>query len=180
KKIGMTSDRVQIGRSADLLGGLTLPLLGVTIPERNLDDRERVVVKGGILALYDDFTQRVAEGRGLSVDRVREIAQGHVYAGRAALDLRLVDEIATLDRTLDLAKRAAGIRKGRRVRIEEYPRQRLLALPRLFPWTMAGSARTDGTPWTYEQRALGCIVKSPGTPLLLTPASLLPDEPAAR
>ena len=177
KKLGMTSDRVQVGRSADLLGGLTLPLLGVTIPERNLDDRERVVVKRGILDLYDDFTQRVADGRGLTVDRVREIAQGHVYAGRAALDLRLVDEIATLDRTLELAKRAAGIRRGRRVRIEEYPKQKLFALPRLSPWTMAGSV---AAPWTYEQRVLGCIVKSPGTPLLLTPASLLPDEPAAR
>jgi len=181
KKLGMTSDRVQIGKSADLMGGLTLPLIGVTIPERNLDDRERVVVKRGILDLYDDFTQRVAEGRGLSVERVREIAQGHVYAGRAALDLRLVDEIATLDQTLELAKKAAGIRRDRRVRIVEYPRQRLLAFPRLFPGAMAKAAGvTEGAPWTYEQRALGCIVKSPGTPLLLTPASLLPDEPAAR
>jgi protease-4 len=186
KKIGMTSDRVQMGKSADLLGGLTLPLIGVTLPERNLDDRERVVVKRGILDLYDDFTNRVAEGRGLTVERVREIAQGHVYAGRAALDLRLVDEIATLDHTLDLARAAAGIRKDRRVRIEEYPKQKLLALPRLFPWTMAEAARdalagaSDREPRTYEQRALGCIVKSPGIPLLLTPASLLPDEPAAR
>ncbi len=176
KKLGLTSDRVQIGKSADLMGGLTLPLVGVTIPERNLDDRERVVVKRGILELYDDFTQRVAEGRGLAIERVREIAQGHVYAGRAALDLRLVDEIATLDRTLELAKTAAGIRKGRRVRIEEYPRQKLFALPRLFP--LAGTS--DRTPWTYEQRALGFIMKSPGTPLLLTPSSLLPDEPAVR
>jgi protease-4 len=178
-KLGMTSDRVQVGKSADLMGGLTLPLIGVTIPERNLDDRERVVVKRGILDLYDDFTRRVAEGRGLTVERVREIAQGHVYAGRAALDLRLVDEIATLDRTLELAKKAAGIRKDRRVRIVEYPKQKLFALPQLIPGTLAGGSR-DAGPWTYEQRALQSIVKSPGTPLLLTPASLLPDEPAAR
>jgi protease-4 len=173
KKLGMTSDHVQIGRSADLMGGLTLPLLGVTIPERNLDERERVVVKRGILDLYDDFTTRVAEGRGLPVERVREIAQGHVYAGREALSLKLVDEIATLDETLAMARSAAGIRKGRRVRIEEYPRQKLLALPRLMPGVMAES-------WSYEQRALACELKSPGTPLLLTPPSLLPDEPAAR
>ncbi|HXL14684.1 MAG TPA: S49 family peptidase, partial [Methylomirabilota bacterium] len=190
KKLGMTSDHVQIGKSADLMGGLRLPLIGLTIPERNLDDRERVVVKRGILDLYGDFTRRVAEGRGLAVERVSEIAEGHVYAGRAALELKLVDEIATLDRTLELAKSAAGIPKGRRVRIEEYPRQRLLALPRLAP--VIGAFRRDsafaGAPagaletqlWTYEQRALACVLKNPGTPLLLTPASLLPDEPAAR
>jgi protease-4 len=173
KKLGMTSDRVQIGKSADLMGGLTLPLIGVTLPERNLDDHERVVVKRGILELYDDFTKRVAEGRGLPVERVQEIAQGHVYAGRQALSLKLVDEIATLDQTLAMAGWAGGIRKGRRVRIEEYPKQKLLALPHLAPWVMAES-------WSYDQRALACMLKSPGTPLLLTPPSLLPDEAAAR
>ncbi len=189
KKLGMAVDHVQIGKSADLLGGLTLPLVGVTIPERNLDERERVVVKRGILDLYDDFTKRVAEGRGLPEERVREIAQGHVYAGREALSLKLVDEIATLDQTLAMAKSAAGIHKGRRVQIEEYPKQKLLALPRLAPWAIAGLGqnRSDALPGSpesgrlsYEQRALACMLKSPGTPLLLTPPSLLPDEPAAR
>ena len=131
KKLGMTTDHVQMGKSADLLGGLTLPILGLQIPDRNLDDRERVVVKRGMMELYDEFTTHVAEGRGLPVERVREIAQGHVYAGRAALTLKLVDEIASLDRTIEEAKAAAGIRKGRRVRIEEYPRQKLFRLPSL-------------------------------------------------
>jgi ClpP class serine protease len=137
----MRSDRVQIGHSADLMGGLTLPLLGVKIPERNLDEHERVVVKRGILELYDDFTKRVAEGRGIEVGRVREIAEGHVYAGRAALGIRLVDEIASLDRTIEEAKTAAGIPKGRRVRIEEYPKQRLFPMPGLARWVarIAGS-----------------------------------------
>jgi protease-4 len=206
KKLGMTSDRVQIGHSADLLGGLTLPLLGVKIPERNLDEHECVVVKRGLLELYDDFTKRVAEGRGIEVGRVREIAEGRVYAGRAALGFRLVDEIASLDRTIEEAKAAAGIRKGRRVRIEEYPKQKLFPLPGFARWVGAriaggaggagGSTAADdgngalgehpGGPvgsssaWTYEARTLGRMLRSPGLPLLLTPPSLLPDEPAAR
>ncbi len=203
KKLGMRSDRVQIGHSADLMGGLTLPLLGVKIPERNLDEHERVVVKRGILELYDDFTKRVAEGRGIEVGRVREIAEGRVYAGRAALGLRLVDEIASLDRTIEEAKTAAGIPKGRRVRIEEYPKQRLFPMPGLARLVarIAGGAggasnnAEDGdgllgqhpggplgpsSAWTYEARTLGRMLRSPGQPLLVTPPSLLPDEPAAR
>ena len=183
KKIGMTSDHVQEGHSADLLGGLRLPLLGVTIPERNLDEREHVMVKQGILDVYDDFTQRVAEGRALPVERVREIAQGHVYAGRAALDLKLVDQIATLDQTVEMARKAAGIRKGRRVRIVEYPKPKLFALPRFLPGVLAAGMapeRSTDPAWSYEQRALGLMLHNPGTPLLLTPASLLPDEAASR
>ena len=183
KKIGMTSDHVQEGKSADLLGGLRLPILGVTIPERNLDEREHVVVKQGILDVYDDFTRRVAEGRGLTVERVREIGEGHVYSGRAALDLKLVDAIATMDETIEMAKVAAGIREGRRVRIVEYPKPRLFVLPRFLPAIRAvpaGGALDSESPWTYEQRALGSILQKPGAPLLLTPPSLLPDEAAAR
>ena len=189
KKLGMTTDRVQMGKSADLLGGLILPLIGLQIPERNLDDRERVVVKRGIMDLYDEFTAHVAQGRGLPVERVREIAQGHVYAGRKALELKLVDEIAGLDRTIEEAKAAAGIPRGRRVRIEEYPRQRLFRLPSL-PGSVAsrlGLGSRDGLAApvaperrTYEEQGLRSMLMSPGIPLLLTPASLLPDEPVAR
>jgi protease-4 len=189
KKLGLTSDHVQIGKSADLLGGLSLPLIGVTIPERNLDERERVVVKRGMLELYDDFTKSVASGRGMPVERVREISEGRVYAGRAAVQLKLIDEIATLDRTLEQARAAAGIRKDRRVRIEEYPKRKLFPTPRFTSWV---ATRLGGAPtadlgagvvserWNYEQRVLSCMLRNPGVPLLLTPASLLPDEPAAR
>ena len=176
KKLGLTYDRVQLGKSADLLGGLRIPFVGIQIPERNLDDRERVLVKRGILDLYDEFTGRVALGRGLAVERVREIAQGHVYAGRTALDIKLVDEMATLDRTIEEVKAAARIPSGRRVRIEEYPKPKLFRLPELF----SSPVRIDAEPWTYEQRALGFMLRNPGAPLLLTPASLLPDEAAAR
>ena len=189
EKLGLTSDHVQIGKSADLLGGLTLPLIGVTIPERNLDERERVVVKRGILDLYDDFTRRVAEGRGMPVERVREIAEGRIYAGRDALVLRLVDEIASLDQTLQQAKAAAGIRKGRRVRVEEYPRRKMFPSPRLLSgvagrlgWAPAAGIGAGLEPerGSYEQRALGFMLRNPGIPLLLTPSSILPDEPVAR
>jgi hypothetical protein len=77
--------------------------------------------------------------------------------------------------------------------VEEYPRAGLFRLPRLFSAaaglaasaglagsTSAGSAAAPGEPWTYEQRFLGLVLRNPGTPLLLTPATLLPDEPAAQ
>jgi protease-4 len=78
--------------------------------------------------MYADFTAKVAEGRGLEVAYVREIGEGRVYTGDAAVENRLVDRIATLDETIESAKRAAGIGKGRRARVVEYPK------PPLFRW----------------------------------------------
>src|SRR6185295_16267409 len=155
KKLGLTYDKVQLGKSADLLGGLRIPFIGIQIPERNLD--------------------------------VREIAQGHVYMGRDALEIKLVDEIATLDRTIEEAKSASRISSNRRVRIEEYPKPKLFRVPSLFETPVRVFLReslrletSDHEPWTYEQRGLAWMLKNPGTPLLLTPASLLPDEAASR
>ena len=200
-KIGMTSDHVQAGRSADLFGGLRLPLLGITVPERNLDDAERALMRERILGLYDDFTERVAAGRKLDVSYVRQIGEGRVYLGRAAVDKKLADRVATLDETIESAKLAAGIEPGRRVRVVEYPEPRLFEWPRsTFPGPLASAARAlsgvlgfggftsdalleaaaSGDPAangrTYGESAFESILRTPGRPLTLTPAGLLPDE----
>lgn len=59
---------------------------------------------------YDIFTSRVAEGRHMSVDSVKAIAEGRVWVGSSALELGLVDTLGSLDdavrdltSTLDLA-----------------------------------------------------------------------------
>jgi protease-4 len=189
KKTGFGSDQVQVGKSADLLGGIRIPVLGATVPARNLTAAERQQVQGIFASFYDDFTHQVATARKLPVERVRELAEGRVYLGRPAVDLKLVDRVATLDETIEAAKRAAGIPAGRRVTIVEYPEPGLFKLP-LFLEGAAGPA----TGWlgpifrktaddaaapgglTYEARALQEILDNPGRPLLLAPGSILPME----
>jgi protease-4 len=53
--------------------------------------------------LYDQFLEAVAEGRGMEMDRVKEVATGEVYTARKCLDLGLVDELGDLERAIDLA-----------------------------------------------------------------------------
>ena len=189
KKLGLTSDRVQVGKSADLFGGLRIPLFGVTLPERNLDGAERRLMERAIGGLYDDFTKGVASARGLDLAEVRRIAEGRVYDGRAALAVKLVDRIATLDETIDEAKRRAGIRPGAKTRIVEYPRRPFLRLPSFLRrptaareglgGTALGPIGAEDTPLTYEARTLQWILDRPGQPLLMTPGTILPvDEEA--
>ena len=189
KKLGLTSDRVQVGPSADLLGGLALPLVGMTLPERNLDARERGLAQELILTEYDMFVRRVAAARELDESYVREIAKGHVYPGRVGIEKKIVDRVATLEETIEAARRAAGIKPGRKVQVVEYPKPPLFRMPSFMP-SLVRSAFGGGAAWdaepadplsrflppTYEARVTGAIFRQPGRPLLLAPGDLLPDE----
>jgi protease-4 len=180
-KTGLTSDHVQVGKSADLLGGIRIPLVGATLPERNLTESEQSLVQRNFAAIYDDFTGRVASARGLDVARVREIAEGRVYMGPDAVTLKLVDRVATLDETIEAAKRAAGVEPGRRVRIVEYPKPGFLKLPGILSALGGGGAETaPASPLGYDGLVTQQIVDNPGQPLLLAPGPWLPAEAEAR
>lgn len=57
--------------------------------------------------LYDQFLDVVAEGRGMTRDRAREIATGEVYTAKRCAELGLVDELGDLERAIDLAAELA-------------------------------------------------------------------------
>ncbi|MDZ7262247.1 MAG: S49 family peptidase, partial [candidate division KSB1 bacterium] len=67
-KAGMTSDHVKVGNHADLGFGITLPLLGLQLPERNLTSEERSKVELLIKNVYQEFVAKVARGRGMGVE----------------------------------------------------------------------------------------------------------------
>ncbi|HEY0436959.1 MAG TPA: signal peptide peptidase SppA, partial [Phenylobacterium sp.] len=66
--------------------------------------------------IYDNFIARVAEGRKLPAERVREIAKGHVWTGVQAKELGLVDEIGGFYDAVAKAKSLAGIPGEARLR----------------------------------------------------------------
>lgn len=177
-KTGFTSDHVQRGQSADLFGGIRIPLLGATLPERDLTDKERAQVHALFDDFYTNFVTKVATARHLPETRVRELGEGHVVLGRQALATGLVDRIGTLTDAMEAAKRAAGIKPGQKVRVVEYPKPGLFKLPSFLGGAVVrGATLAPGTPaLTYEARIIQEILDKPGQPLLMAPSSLLPDE----
>lgn len=83
-----------------------------------LSEDQRAYLMNGIYDVYDLFTQRVADGRGMTQDRVKAIGEGRVYTGLDAVELGLVDEIGGLDVALEYAAEAAALSN---YKIEEYP-----------------------------------------------------------
>ncbi len=76
--------------------------------------------------VYVDFTQKVAQGRGLTQEQVHAVAKGRIWTGEDAKGIGLVDELGGFPVALRLAKQAAGIEADAPVQIKLFPEQKTL------------------------------------------------------
>ena len=97
-KIGVSADSIVLGRHA--------AMFSTTHP---FTEEEWQIVDAWLDHIYADFTGKVAAGRGLSAERVHEIARGRVWTGADALGLGLVDELGGLEEATAIARRRAGL-----------------------------------------------------------------------
>ena len=58
---------------------------------------------------YELFVKRCADGRGMSVDAIKKVAEGRVWTGATAQGLGLVDELGGLDKALKIAAQKAEV-----------------------------------------------------------------------
>ena len=82
KTIGVTAEAITSG-----------PLKDQPNFAHPLSEQGRIVLKGLVMDMYDQFVQMVAAGRHMDPARVRELGDGRAYTGRQALGLGLVDAI---------------------------------------------------------------------------------------
>ncbi len=85
---------------------------------RPFNDEEMHILEKYIDRGYKLFRQRVAEGRKMTTDQVEAIAQGHVWIGKDALKIKLVDQLGDLN--VAVAK-AAQLAKLDDYYTESYP-----------------------------------------------------------
>lgn len=84
-------------------------------PYRAMTPAERGILQRLIDQTYGQFVQVVSQGRGISADQVRKIADGRVYSGQQAKDLGLVDEFGTVEDAFQWAKQQANVEGARLV-----------------------------------------------------------------
>jgi protease IV len=78
-------------------------------PTRALRPEERQVFQTLVDDVYQQFVEAVSQGRQMPVVEVRQLADGRIYTGRQAKELRLVDELGTLQDTITYAASTVGI-----------------------------------------------------------------------
>ena len=98
RKYGFNPETLKTGRYANLYSSA-----------QPWDDEERALVSRYMEDVYDRFVTRVAEGRGLSKERVNEIGRGRLWSGQDAIEVGLVDELGDVGNAIDLAKNLAGL-----------------------------------------------------------------------
>ncbi len=169
EKLGLSTDRVQIGRHADLPFGISLPFIGA-LPDRTLNAREQERAEAAIRALYADFVARAAANRHMQPFELEQLARGRVWSGQRALEHGLIDALGGLDTAIHLALQHAGLSAERGMEVIEVPRLPPLNYALLRPRLIAAQPGQLGT---YLQMRL----RNNGRPLLLTPVDLWPDTP---
>ena len=109
-RLGVGSDAVRTNANADAWS-VNAPFT----PEQHAQ------VEAEADLVYDDFVQRVAQGRHLSVEAVEAVARGRIWTGADALDHGLVDELGGLRAAVRRAKVLAGLDEDAKVRLIGYP-----------------------------------------------------------
>lgn len=110
-KLGITFDEIHTSENAPIWS-----------PNQDYDEAEWQRLQGMLDRIYVDFTTKVAEGRGMAVEEVREIAKGRIWSGEDALQIGLVDALGGYREAIALAREAAGLEADAPVRLKEFPR----------------------------------------------------------
>jgi len=100
---------------------------------KELTPEEREIFQSIVDESYAEFVDVISEGRDMSKDRVRELADGRWYSGSRAEELGLVDSFGGLDEAAAIAAERAGATETTVVRYVETPSLRETLLARLAP-----------------------------------------------
>jgi protease-4 len=107
-------------------------------PFRPIHETDREEIQNISDDVYGQFVQAVAQGRGLPETRVREIAEGRIYTGKRAKELKLVDELGGLDDAIAAAWGLAG--QSGEPKVQYPPRERDLSLRDLMRGAFQGAS----------------------------------------
>jgi protease-4 len=97
-KVGISTTMFSEGRNAGLFSQ-TQPW----------DERQRRLVRNWMKSTYDQFTERVEEGRNGKITDVDEVARGRIFLAAQGLELGMVDKLGGLDDALARAAEKAEL-----------------------------------------------------------------------
>jgi len=99
QKIGVESIVIKSGANKD-----------IGSPFRKMKEEERALLQNVLDDMHHQFINAVSEGRSLSVETVRPLADGRIFTGRQAKDLGLIDELGGFEYAVRKTADLAGIK----------------------------------------------------------------------
>lgn len=108
--LGITFDSIEATKSSTLFSG---------IHSNKKGDHNDIKWNEMTDNFYAGFTGDVAKARGLSLERIEELAQGKVYLGPEALKIGLVDSIGGFREAIDITKKLCSVQDD--IKLVQYP-----------------------------------------------------------
>ncbi len=87
-----------------------------------MNEADREYLQDLIDNVYMQFKSAVAESRGLNTKEIDNVADGKIFTGEQALDLKLIDELGTINDAISMAADLGGI-EGK-PSIENFPKKK--------------------------------------------------------
>jgi len=110
EKLNINWETLKSGRNADIFSATSdFSNHAIVRMNRNLD------------FIYDDFTSKAAQGRGMSKEKLELLARGRVWTGSDAHKIGLIDQLGGLDDAIDYAKVAVGLESDDPVWLVPFP-----------------------------------------------------------
>ena len=107
-KLGVTTDIYKTNPYTDM-GTIARPLTS----------SEAIILQNEVDRIYDVFTRRVAEGRGMSQSMVDSLGQGRVWSGINALQNGLADTLGGIETAIAIAAKQAKLSEYRIIQLPE-------------------------------------------------------------
>lgn len=110
---------------------------------------EKLAIEEMLAKVYDDFLDRVAEGRKMTREEAAAVAEGRAWSGKEAYQRGLVDYIGGLSDALDLAARQIGYTDRNVAPIFQWPQPKS-ALEMLTEFTEMGPSLSIAEKMNYN------------------------------
>ena len=90
KNLGIKSETIHAGKNKNMMNY-----------NEEFTDEQRQIMQSIADECYEQFCKIVAEERGLTIEKVHELADGRIYSANQAFSNGLIDNIGTLDKAVD-------------------------------------------------------------------------------
>ncbi len=131
-KIGVDVNIIKAGKMKDAAS-----------PFKDLSQEERDYIQGMVDQLYERFLQVVhrCRKRFLSMEEIKEIADGRVYTAEKALELKLIDKVGYFDTALQEVLSMAEIKDARVIAYTYHPARKT---------NIYANTKVEGSPLSFE------------------------------
>ncbi len=115
EKLGISWDEVHTSKNSTFWSGT-----------HDYTPEQWAVFQSWLDRIYEDFTEKVGQGRNMSIDKVKAVAKGRIWSGDDARRVGLVDQLGGFREAIELAREASGISETEKFSLVVYPKKKTL------------------------------------------------------